>query len=132
MRENTQTIIINRPIGEVFEFSTNPKNTGKWFDGIAEERASEWPPKIGTIYENRGDLNSDNWNRYRVSDFEANKTFELTNGNFSVRYTYRVLDNGATEMTYREWVAAEGGGIARGNHDRSVHQIKGFVGGAVI
>ena len=53
MKENIRKIVINRPIGEVFEFSTNPKNTGKWFDGIAEERTNEWPPRLGTIYENR-------------------------------------------------------------------------------
>lgn len=103
MKKNMQRIVINRPVGLVFEFSTNPENTGKWFDGIAEERTNEWPPGIGTIYENRG-ANSDGWNRYRVSNYELDKVFELSNGNFSVRYEYRALDAGTTEMTYAEWV----------------------------
>ena len=54
MQENILKIIINQPIWAVFEYSTNPKNTGKWFNGIAEERTNEWPPRLGTVYENRG------------------------------------------------------------------------------
>jgi len=66
MKENTRRIVINKPIDEVFEFSIKPENSSKWWDCIAEERAGEWPPKIGTIYETRGDLNSDDWNRYHA------------------------------------------------------------------
>ncbi|MEI7563640.1 MAG: hypothetical protein WCJ39_08670 [bacterium] len=52
MKENKLTIIINKPINEVFEFSTNPKNTHLWVDSIKEEITNEYPPKMGTIYKN--------------------------------------------------------------------------------
>jgi hypothetical protein len=102
MKTNIIKIVINSPLAKVFEFSTNPKNTGLWFNGILEERADEYPPKIGTIYENLGAAGT--WNKYSVSAFEQNKLFELTNGNFSVRYDYEVLDNGAMCLTYTEFV----------------------------
>ena len=46
MKENKITVIINKPIGEVFEFTTNPKNTHLWIPSIEEEIAEEYPPKI--------------------------------------------------------------------------------------
>jgi len=48
MKENKISIIINKPIEEVFEFTTNPKNTHLWITSIVEEVSDEYPPKIGT------------------------------------------------------------------------------------
>jgi len=53
MKENIISIIINKSIHEVFEFSTNPQNTHLWVDSIKEEMTNEYPPKLGTIYKNR-------------------------------------------------------------------------------
>jgi len=104
MRENKITIIINKPIEEVFEFTTNPKNTHLWIPSIQEEVAEEYPPKINTNYKNRG--KDSNWNFYKVVEFEENKIFTLSDldKNYFVRYTYRKLTDNKTEMEYFEWV----------------------------
>ena len=48
MKQNKIIVIINRPIEEVFEFTTNSKNTHLWIPSIEEEIAEEYPPKINT------------------------------------------------------------------------------------
>ena len=104
MQKNKITIIINKPIEEVFEFTTNPKNTPLWIPSIKEEIAEEYPPKINTQYKNR-DKDSD-WSFYTVSVYIKNKIFVLTDldGNYIVRYTYKRLNDNQTEMEYLEWV----------------------------
>jgi len=104
MQENKIPIRINKTIEEVFEFTTNPKNTHLWISSIVEEVAEKYPPKIGTQYKNRGD-NSD-WDFYKVIEFQKNKIFTLTDldNNYHVKYTYRKLDNNQTEMEYFEWM----------------------------
>ena len=104
MQENKITIIINKPIEDVFEFTTNPKNTHLWIPSIEEEIAEEYPPKIGTQYKNR-ESNSD-WDFYKVVEFQENKIFTLTDldENYSVKYTYRRLNDNQTEMEYFEWM----------------------------
>ena len=104
MKENKITIIINKSIDEVFEFTINPKNTPLWIESIAEEVSDEYPPKINTKYKNRG--KDSDWNVYKVVEFKRNKIFTLTelDGNYSVKYTYNRLGENKTEMTYFEWV----------------------------
>lgn len=101
MKENKISVVIDKSIEEVFEFTTNPKNTPLWIEHIKEEVSDEYPPKIGTSYRNRGDSE---WDSYKVSEFEKNKVFTLTDGNYSVRYSYRQLDENKTEMEYFEWI----------------------------
>ncbi|MDD3793984.1 MAG: hypothetical protein PHI37_04170 [Candidatus Gracilibacteria bacterium] len=104
MRENKITVIINKPIDEIFEFTTNPQNTHLWIPSISEEIADEYPPKINTEYRNRG--NNTDWNKYKVVDFEKNKVFILFNleDKYFVKYSYRKLDDNKTEMEYFEWM----------------------------
>ena len=104
MQENQITIIINKPIEEVFEFTTNPKNTHLWIPSIEEEIAEKYPPKIGTQYKNKG--NDSDWDFYKVVEFQENRIFTLTdlNKNYSVKYTYRKLSDNRTEMEYFEWM----------------------------
>lgn len=104
MIENKITIIINKPVNDVFEFTTNPKNTHLWIPSIVEEIASEFPPQIGTEYKNRGD--SLEWDLYSVLEFENNKIFTLAkaDGNYFVKYLYNELGPNQTEMEYHEWV----------------------------
>ena len=66
--------------------------------------AEEYPPKINTIYKNRG-KNSD-WEFYKVTEFKENNLFALTDSvnNYSVRYTYKKITDSKTEMEYFEWV----------------------------
>ncbi len=104
MRENKVTITINRPVEDVFEFTTNPKNTRLWIPSIQEEVSNEFPPKIGTQYKNRGE-NSD-WDFYKVIEYESFKIFTLSDleGNYHVRYTYHKLNHNQTKMEYFEWM----------------------------
>jgi hypothetical protein len=101
---NTLKIIINKPVAQVFEFSTNPKNTHLWFQSIKEEMSSEYPAKVGTIYRNRCS-EENKWNEMVVSALIPNELFELfDNDSYHVRYTYRKLYKNTTEFTYCEWV----------------------------
>lgn len=104
MNKNILTIIIDKPVEEVFEFTTNPQNTHKWVPSISVEVADEYPPKINTKYKNRGG-NTD-WDVYKVVDFRPNELFILadTNDNYYVKYTYRKLTYNKTEMEYCEWM----------------------------
>lgn len=104
MKDKRLAITINRPVSEVFDYTVNPENTPKWIDGIAIEETSETPPKLGTIYRNKG--KSGNWNEYKMTTFERNKTFTLTrlNGDYHVRYTFAPTDEDNCEFEYYEWV----------------------------
>jgi len=104
MRENKITVVIDKPIDKVFEFTTNPLNTHLWIPSISVEVADEYPPKINTRYKNRGD--GGNWDEYKVVDVKKNEVFILSDldENYFVKYTYRKLDDNKTEMEYFEWM----------------------------
>ena len=104
MRENKITVIIDKPIDEVFEFTTNPKNTHLWIPFISKETSSEYPPKIGTIYKSCRENNS--WSEMKVVEFENNKKFVISNfgENLFVKYIYRYLDKNKTELEYSDWM----------------------------
>ncbi len=101
MKENELKIIINKSIEEVFEFTTNPKNTHLWVPFIEEEVAEEFPPKIGTAYKNR---RGTSWNISKVSEYKINKAFKLENDIFSVKYSYKKIKENSTELIYLESV----------------------------
>jgi uncharacterized protein YndB with AHSA1/START domain len=49
MKPAEQTIVIDRPIGEVFSFVTDMRNTPQWQAGLVEvQRLTDGPPRIGT------------------------------------------------------------------------------------
>jgi uncharacterized membrane protein len=49
MKPAEQTVVIDRPIGEVFAFVTDQRNTPQWQSGLVEvERLTDGPPGIGT------------------------------------------------------------------------------------
>ena len=104
MKQNKLTITINKPLKDVFEFTVNPKNTRLWIPFIEEEVSEEFPPKIGTIYKNRGKDSA--WSVYKVTEYEEDKLFTLFNaeGDYFVRYTYKPLGDDSTELEYFEWV----------------------------
>lgn len=104
MKENKLSIVINKPVSEVFEFTVDPSNTPKWIDGISVEETNEIPPKLGTIYRNKGQ--NGNWNEYEMVEFEKDKTFTMSrlNGDYHVRYTFTPSENGGCEFEYYEWV----------------------------
>lgn len=104
MKEKRLTIVIDKPVSKVFDFTVNPKNTPKWIDGIVLEETNETPPRLGTIYRNKD--KNDNWNEYEMSAFEKNKMFELNriNENYHVRYTFTQTDDDKCNFEYYEWV----------------------------
>ena len=104
MKDKKLSIAINKPVSEVFEFTTNPENTPKWIDGILIEETNESPPMLGTIYKNKGQ--SGTWNEYEMTVFEKNKTFTLSriNGDYHVRYTFKPVDDNQCDFEYYEWV----------------------------
>ena len=103
-KENKISVIIERPVKEVFEFTTNPKNTSLWIDSIIEEVLEGYPPMVGSVYKNRGE--DSEWDSYKVLEFEQNKIFTLgdLDRNYHVRYTYVDLGDDRTEMEYFEWI----------------------------
>lgn len=72
---------------------------------VALEITNEWPPRVGTLYQNRG--KNGPWNIYKVSKFTQNAEFELVNLNstYHVNYQYYSRPNHATQLVYHEWVA---------------------------
>jgi len=103
MKDLKLTVRINKPIAEVFEFTTNPNNTAKWIDSVEGERADTFPPKIGTKYENWD--SSGKVNQYVVTKYEPSKVFQLdaTHQEYKVRYIYTLISESETELEYYEW-----------------------------
>ncbi len=104
MKDLKLTIKINKPVSEVFNFTTDPKNTPLWVNSIVKEETNEWPVKVVSIYRN---VNKEGvWSEYEVTEFEKDKTFTFAqkNSTYRVRYTFTPLDNNSCEMEYYEWV----------------------------
>lgn len=97
-------VVIDRPIAEVFEYTTNPKNTPLWVESIGEEICDPNPTQLGGLFKNRSAKGK--WSVYSVTKFEKDKLFELNSEdkNYFCRYTYSELSKGETELEYLEWV----------------------------
>lgn len=107
MKDLRLTVRINKPIAEVFEFTTNPANTAKWIDSVEGEKADSYPPEIGTIYQNWDD--SGKINEYKVTQYEPSKVFQLDaiHQDYKARYTYTPISDTETELEYYEWSEAD-------------------------
>ena len=104
MKDKRLTIVINKSVKDVFEFTINPANTPKWIEGIVLEETNEQPIKLGTVYKNKN--KSGNWNKYIVSAFVKDKTFQLKriNADYNIRYTFKPNKEGYCNFEYYEWV----------------------------
>lgn len=104
MKSNKLTIQINRSAQDIFEYTLNPSNTPKWVDSILEEKTNESPPKLGTIYKNRGEDGV--WRELELTKFEPGKMFVLTShdSGYNVRYTLTPAGDNTAELEYYEWM----------------------------
>jgi uncharacterized protein YndB with AHSA1/START domain len=104
MKDLKLTIQIDKPAKDIFEFTLNPKNTPKWIDFITVEETNEWPPKLGTMYRNRGE-DGDEWSELELTEYDPYKRFTLSekDGSYNVRYTFTPLKATKTELEYYEW-----------------------------
>jgi uncharacterized protein YndB with AHSA1/START domain len=99
MKKIEQTIVINKPIEEVFNFTINPENTPKWVESIASEQTDEWPVKIGTIYRSQNQFGESA--ELELIAFEPNRTFAMRMSDGSeVRYTFSVQNTNKTSLDY--------------------------------
>ncbi|HEX8591301.1 MAG TPA: SRPBCC family protein [Candidatus Paceibacterota bacterium] len=103
MKDLRLTVRINKPVQEVFDFTTNPKNTPRWIDSIVKEVSGEYPPTLGTVYQNWNAAQE--VNEYRVTRYEPPQVFQLdaTHQDYKVRYTYTPISESETELEYYEW-----------------------------
>ena len=104
MKDCKLTIKINRPVVEVFEFTTDPTKTPLWVDSIVHEEINETPVKLGTIYKNQNKEGV--WQEYEVTEFEKDKVFVFSQKNltYHVKYTFSSIDDNTCELEYYEWV----------------------------
>lgn len=104
MKEVKLSIEINKPVSDVFAFTTDPKNTSLWVSSIVHEETNEWPVKLGTIYRNRGE--SGEWSEYEVTDYKENEmfVFKKRNSFYHVRYDFASIGTRGTRLIYTEWV----------------------------
>lgn len=102
MSENKLVIKINKPLTEVFAFCITPPKAKLWVPNIIDEKTSEWPVKIGTVYtEYKADKVSFN---IIVVDYKENAYIEwkTEDDNYHVRYTFTPIDQNTTQLEYVE------------------------------
>ena len=77
-----KSVLIERPLAQVWEFLTDLANTPKWDVGVTETRVtSDGPPGLGTTFENVGMfLGRYSVRPYKVTEYDLNRriTVEMT------------------------------------------------------
>ena len=104
MDTNKLSILIRKPIDEVFSFSLESDNVPKWIKSIRIEIPSERPVRLGTKLRNIGIDKKSAWDEYEIIEFDPPKSFtlKLLNGDYFVKYTFSETPSG-TEFEYLEW-----------------------------
>jgi carbon monoxide dehydrogenase subunit G len=100
----TQSVTVNRPVAEVWDFISNFENTTRWSGGVLEARqTSDGPLGVGstlqTVVKAFGRRRSAD---YLVTEYEPDHAFafEVTSGPMSSRARYSVEPAGAgTRLT---------------------------------
>jgi hypothetical protein len=69
------SVLINSPVGQAWDFLTDFKNTPKWDLGVRETRkTSAGPSGLGTTFQNIGPfLGRESVREYKVTEYEPNK-----------------------------------------------------------
>jgi carbon monoxide dehydrogenase subunit G len=109
----TQSVTVNRPVEEVWDFISNFENTTRWSRGVLEARqTSDGPLGIGsalqTVVKAFGRRRTAD---YLVTEYEPNRAFafEVTSGSMSSRVRYSVEPaGGGTRLTASGDAAATG------------------------
>lgn len=102
------SIVINKPVEQVWNFLTEFRNTPKWDIGVLEtKQISEGPAGLGTTFQNIGPfLGRNSVREYKVTEYEPNKKVAvklITQEKFireaEVSYTFNPAKNG-TILTF--------------------------------
>jgi len=103
MEKIRESIVINRPVRQVFTFTLDPENTPKWIGGITMEQRNESPTKLGTIYKNQNSKGT--WKEYEITKFIPDSTFVFSRkgASYHVQYTFKALAGNQCELEYCEW-----------------------------
>ena len=94
------SVVINRPVAEVFAFVTDPANEIKWQDGVVSAKVtSAGALGVGSeVAETRKFMGRDMVSKIKVSTYEANKkyVFKVADGPvpFEMSQTYESTGNG--------------------------------------
>jgi carbon monoxide dehydrogenase subunit G len=100
----TQSVTVNRPVAEVWDFISNFENTTRWSRGVLEARqTSDGPLGVGstlrTVVKAFGRRRTAD---YLVTEYEPNRAFafEVTSGPMTSRARYSIEPAGAgTRLT---------------------------------
>jgi len=103
MKDNKLTIVINKPIAEVFAFCITPPQAKLWIEDIINETTNEWPAKVGTVY-TEYKRNNTSFNII-VTDYKVNEYIEwkTENDKYHVRYIFTSLSLNITQLEYVEY-----------------------------
>lgn len=113
MAEVRNTIVINRPVEEVFSYATNIENQVQWVGPITEARqTSDGPVGIGTTaIRVMNVLGRTIETPYKYTEFKPNSSFstETTSGSLqtSERFTFESVEGG-TKVVLEGQVEASG------------------------
>jgi uncharacterized membrane protein len=108
MLQVEHSVVIDKPVEQVWNFLTDFQNTPKWDIGVLETRqTSEGPGGLGTTFQNIGPfLGRKSVREYRVTEYEPNKKVTvklITPARFiqqaEVSYTFEPVENG-TKLTF--------------------------------
>lgn len=108
------SVVINRPVADVFAYASNPANEPKWQDGVVDAGISSGNEMaVGAeITETRKFMGRDMVSRLTVTEYEPNKKFagRVTEGPvpFEVTETFEEMDGG-TKVTVH--IEGEPGGF---------------------
>ena len=112
------SVVISRPVEEVFEFVTNPENDPQWQSAILEaERTSVGPMGVGTTEQGVAKVVGKriDWTA-EVTEYEANRKvkYEVTGGPLSAEQTVTFEPvEGGTKFTLVLELEQEMGGFIR-------------------
>ena len=100
-----QSVVINRPVEQVFEFVCDLENDPKWTPGTVMRRTSQGPLGVGTTFEQHDRFMGRRMNfSVEVTDYEPPRKIGLktTSGqlSFGGHRMFEPVNEGATRVTF--------------------------------